>query len=69
MNRDVIKWVSGVIAIVTLCGFIGQSAIRMNRIEKESQKVASIENNMRMVLIYLQLQNPTLYEQAKKLSN
>lgn len=69
MNQAVIKWASGVIVLITLCGFIGSSAVRISRIEKEAHEVEGLKNSMNLVLIYLKLQDPILYEKAKQLSN
>ena len=69
MNPQVIKWASGIIVLITLSGFVGSTAVRMDRVEQEAKKVAGLEKHMELVLIYLKLQDPDLYEKAVRLYN
>lgn len=69
MDKTVIKWASAILVLITLCGFIGQSAVRLNRVETETEKVSKIEKQMQIVTLYLKLQDPNLYNKAERLAN
>jgi hypothetical protein len=69
MNTQAIKWASGIIVLLTLCGFIGRSAVRINSIERETEKVSSIEKHIQIMNLYMKLQDPTLYSKAEQLAN
>ena len=69
MNAQVIKWASGLIILITLCGFIGATAVRVNNIERESEKVSAIEKQIKTINLYLKLQDPSLYHKAEQLAN
>jgi hypothetical protein len=69
MNAQSIKLASGIIVLLTLCGFIGRSAVRINRIEHETEKVSSIEKHIQIMNLYMKLQDPTLYNKAEQLAN
>jgi len=69
MNQSVIKWASGIIVLITLSGFVGSTAVRMDRIEREAKKVAGLENHIEIILLFLKLQDPERYEKAVQLHN
>lgn len=69
MNAQIVKWAGGVLVLISLCGFIGRSSVRMSRIESESEKVKEIQRQMLIVNLYLKLQDPELYNKAERLAN
>jgi hypothetical protein len=66
--NQAVKWAGGLLVLITLCGFIGRSASRINKIESESEKVSSIEKEIQIITLYLKLQDPVLYNKAEQLA-
>ena len=69
MSSQVVKWASGIIVLITLSGFVGSTAVRMAYIEQEAEKVSGFEKQMKIMSLYMKLQDPILYHKAESLAN
>lgn len=68
MNKSVVKWAAGLLTILGLAAFVGNSAIRLSDMEKRTDEVEPIKQNQKIMLVYMKLQNPVLFHKAEELA-
>lgn len=65
---SVAKWAGAIITVLTLGGWVSRSSVRLHKVEEESAKVDGIERQVKIITLYLKLQDPNLYKQAEELA-
>lgn len=68
MDKNFIKWASGIMALIGLLAYISNAAIRLNEIEKKSCRVPEIERQLKIINLYIKIVDPTRFKQAEELA-
>lgn len=62
------KWAGAALTVLTLGGWMSSASVRLHKMEAETGKVAGIEHQVKVITLYLKLQDPTLYKKAEELA-
>ena len=68
MNKSIVTIAGQVITIIILVTFIAKASIKLNAMEEKTLQVDANTKMIRVMLTYLRLQDPDLYQRAEKLA-
>lgn len=68
MNKSIVTMAGQIMTLVILVVFIAKASIRLNAMEEKTMQVSINSQMIRVVITYLRLQDPELYERAERLA-
>lgn len=62
------KWAGAIVTLTILGGWMSDASIRLHKMEEETKKVAGNRQQIKIITLYLKLQDPDLYQRAEELA-